>query len=166
MDDFDITSLEFCPLYCNNLASTSEDGLLGLMDIHSEIEDDYIVLNIEEAGLRVGHLGLDVFTITMGAFQKWNVSQEDPNATPTKSADVTLTQLGIVDYFINAFDLNGVHAYAAGTHTGQLVINTADNISLLQGPDLHSETIREVKAYNGAIITGGEDGRIVVSTPV
>jgi hypothetical protein len=64
-NDEPIPSIQFCPIYSNNLATCGEDGLMAVLNIESEVEDDYLIINLEQAGMRVGHLGLVTFGITM-----------------------------------------------------------------------------------------------------
>jgi hypothetical protein len=164
MDDEPIPSVHFNPVFKNNLVSVGEDGLMAMINVESNPEDDeYIVINLEEAGMRAGHIGYQPFAISMNAVQKWIPNEDDLSQAPVLAWKHQTSVLEHADYFVNVEAYNGLEWTIAGLHSGGVTLYDDAGVPRFRSEGLHSETVRDAKILSDVLVTAGEDGRVVAS---
>ena len=101
MDNFEVCSVQFNPVYCSYLSTCSEDGLFCTIDTESEDSDAYITLNVEESGFRVGYLtSVEAYVITISGLKTWVAAEDEDPAMPSELRQQLCTKPDEYDYFI------------------------------------------------------------------
>lgn len=100
-DDHDVLSVR---LKDTLLTTACEDSLVGICDIESTVEDDYVLLNIQEPVLKSGFSGENVWCLTVNKYCEYDVCLSDENTPPSLLRKLTLPEIqGMntsTDYFI------------------------------------------------------------------
>jgi len=119
-DHEDVTCVRFNPDYSHILVSCAEDNLMSICNVESQEEDPYILMSVEEPGLKVGFVGPNIYCVTISRYWEYQPNLDDDLAPPLLVKKLSAFELQETNpeanYFISSLSLGVQEQLLVGSH--------------------------------------------------